>query len=131
MLVTAITLVAAYPVAYNYWRASRRLKSVLVVLLLSPFYANVVVKVFGWMVLLPGEWLNGYTGLLIVSVHRAMPFMVLLLAGAMARIDNDWIESAETCGAGAGRVLRTKNLPLRMPAREAGGTAGSSMTVGE
>src|SRR4030095_4939536 len=87
LLVTAIALACSYPVAYAYWRASGRVKSVLVVLLLSPFYANVVVKVFGWMVLLPAEWLNGYQGLLIVSVHRAMPFMVLLVAGGTSRVE--------------------------------------------
>src|SRR6476620_10324842 len=42
LLVTAITVVASYPLAYTYWRASRRLRAVLVILLLSPFYANVV-----------------------------------------------------------------------------------------
>ena len=46
-LVTAITVAASYPLAYTYWRASRRARAVLVILLLSPFYANVVVKVFG------------------------------------------------------------------------------------
>ena len=54
-------------------------------------------------------------GLLIVSVHRALPFMVLLLANAMSRIDLEWIECAQACGASPGRVLRTIVLPLSVP----------------
>src|SRR5262245_47857468 len=36
-LVTLLTGVCAYPVAYGYWRAAPRLRSLLVILLLSPF----------------------------------------------------------------------------------------------
>jgi len=129
LLVTLIALACSYPVAYAYWRAGARARSALIVLLLSPFYANVVVKVFGWMVLLPSDWLNGYPGLLIVSVHRAMPFMVLLLAGAMSRIEPEWIESARTCGASGARVLRTIIWPLSVPGAVAGSVLVFSMTI--
>lgn len=129
LLVTLIALVTAYPVALLYWRASPRLKSVLVVLLLSPFYANIVVKVFGWMLLLPSPWLNGYAGLVIVSVHRDLPFMVLLIAGAMSRIDREWIESAQTCGANPARVLRTIIWPLSIPGVVSGSTLVFSLTM--
>lgn len=129
LLVTLITLLASYPVAYGYWRASAKAKSLLIVLLLSPFYANVIVKVFGWMVLLPAEWLNGYPGLLIVSVHRDMPFMVLLLAGAMQRIDSEWIESAQACGASGSRVLRTIVVPLSVPGAVSGAMLVFSLTM--
>lgn len=129
LLVTVVTLITAYPVALLYWSASPRLKSLLIVLLLSPFYANIVVKVFGWMLLLPATWLNGYAGLLIVSVHRDLPFMVLLIAGAMARIDREWIESASTCGASRGRVLRTIIWPLSIPGVVSGSTLVFSLTM--
>ena len=129
VLVTLITLACAYPVALTYWRASARLKSVLIVLLLSPFYANVVVKVFGWMLLLPAPWLNGYPGLLIVSVHRDLPLMVLLVASALARIEPEWIECAHTCGAAPRRVLRTIIWPLSVPGVVAGCGLVFSLTM--
>ena len=129
LLVTLITLAVAYPMALLYWQASRRVKSMLIVMLLSPFYANIVVKVFGWMLILPGSLLNGYAGLLIVSVHRDLPFMVLLLASAMTRIDPDWIESAQTCGATRWRVLRTIIWPLSIPGVVSGSTLVFSLTM--
>jgi len=129
VLVTVITLVLSYPLAYTYWRARRRLRSILVVLLLSPFYANVVVKVFGWMLLLPTDFLNGYPAIVVVSVHRSMPFMVLLLASAMARIEPEWLESARVCGASGRRVFRTVVVPLSMPGVVAGGIVVFSLSV--
>jgi putative spermidine/putrescine transport system permease protein len=129
LLITLITLLVSYPVAYSYWRASRRMRSILVVLLLSPFYANVVVKVFGWMLLLPTDFLNGYAAVIVVSVHRSMPFMVLLLASAMARIEPELLESARVCGAHGGRVFRTVIVPLSVPGVVAGGIVVFSLSV--
>ncbi len=129
ILVTLITLILSYPVALLYWQASTRVKPLLIVLLLSPFYANIVVKVFGWMLLLPRNIIDGYAGLLIVSVHRDMPFMVLMVAAAMSRIDREWIESAQTCGAGRMRVLRTIIWPLSAPGVLSGSMLVFSLTM--
>ena len=146
-LVTAITVAVSYPLAYTYWRASRRVRAALVILLLSPFYANVVVKVFGWMVVLsrtgplntwlqelgfierPLDFMDGYVAVVFVSVHRSLPFMVLLLAGALARIDPELLEAARVCGADARRVFRTAILPLTIPGALAGGILVFSLTV--
>jgi putative spermidine/putrescine transport system permease protein len=147
VLVTALTVVVSYPMAYTYWRASRRWRAALVILLLSPFYANVVVKVFGWMVVLartgpvnstllqlglvsaPIDFLNGYFAVVLVSVHRSLPFMVLLLAAALARIDPELLEAARVCGGNGRRVFRTVVLPLTIPGAIAGGILVFSLTV--
>ena len=117
------------------------------ILLLSPFYANVVVKVFGWMVVLartgpvnsgliqfglvdaPIDFLNGYFAVVLVSVHRSLPFMVLLLAAALARIDPELLEAARVCGGNSRRVFRTVVLPLTIPGAIAGGILVFSLTV--
>jgi putative spermidine/putrescine transport system permease protein len=130
-----------------YWQAGGRWRAFLAILLLSPFYANVVVKVFGWMVLLapaglvnralmatglvnqPLDLLNGYLAVVIVSVHRAMPFLVLLVATAMATIDRQVLEAARVCGASPARVFRTVIVPLSLPGAVAGGVLVFSLTV--
>lgn len=129
LLVTLITAVVSFPVAYVYWQAAPRRRFALTVALLAPFYANVVVKLFGWMVLLPRSWRDGYWAIVIVDVHRAIPFMALMLAAAMARIDREVIESARTCGAGGWRVFSTVILPLSMPGVFAGGMLVFSLTA--
>jgi putative spermidine/putrescine transport system permease protein len=129
LLVTLLTAILSFPLAYTYWQASGRLRSLLVILLLSPFYANVVVKVFGWMAILPSTFLNSYLAVLLVSVHRSVPFMVLAVASALARIEPELLESARTCGAPARRVLRTVVLPLGLPGLVSGGIVVFSLTV--
>lgn len=129
LLVTAVAIVVSFPVAYAYWQAPRRWQPVLMVALLAPFYANVVVKLFGWMVLLPAALRDGYWAIVIVDVHRAMPFVVLLLTASLSRIDAELLEGARTCGAGGWRVFRTIVLPLSMPGVIAGGMLVFSLTV--
>src|SRR2546422_843 len=51
-LTTLFTLVVGYPLAYNLARAGSKVKGMLLVLLLSPLLVGVVVRSFGWMVLL-------------------------------------------------------------------------------
>jgi ABC-type spermidine/putrescine transport system, permease component I len=146
-LVVMLSLVAAYPAAHLYWRAGRRLKSTLLVLLLAPFYVNIIVKVFGWMVLLsrsglvnkllvgagvlasPYDFLDGYPAILIMLVHRALPFMVLLIASSMDGIDEAVLESARVCGSGPREVFRKIILPLSVPGILAGGVLVFSLTV--
>ena len=133
VLVAAVAIALAYPVALLYWRASRQARSIMLALLLAPFYANIVVTVFGWMVLLapggvvnvllikagaiaaPIDFLNGYAAVVLISVHRCLPFVVLLLANALANIDDEVLQCASVCGAsGAARVSHG-----RVPAQHA------------
>jgi ABC-type spermidine/putrescine transport system permease subunit I len=139
--------VVAYPVALVYWRARRAIRAVMLVLLLAPFYISMVVKVFGWMlVLAPGgivnaallfsgvvaapiDMLNGYSAIVMVSVHRCLPFVVLLLATAMSGIDDEVLESARLCGAPPRRVFHSIILPLSMPGVVASAIVAFSLTA--
>ena len=51
-LTTVITLVLGYPLAWNLARASGQRKARSLVLLISPLLVGVVIRSFGWMVLL-------------------------------------------------------------------------------
>ena len=146
-LVAALSLLLAYPAAHFYWQASRRLKSILLILLLAPFYVNIIVKIFGWMVLLsrsgpvnelllslgildtPFDFLEGYSAILIMLVHRSVPFMVLLIASSMDRIDPTVLESARVCGSGPFDIFRKVVLPLSIPGMLAGSILIFSLTV--
>jgi ABC-type spermidine/putrescine transport system permease subunit I len=126
----ALAIVIGYPIAYVYWRASRIARSIMLVALLAPFYVNIVAKVFGWMILLEPLGLGrGYAAVVIVSVHRCLPFVVLLLASALASIDDELLAVARVCGAPPARVLRTVILPLSIPGIVASAIVGFSLTV--
>jgi putative spermidine/putrescine transport system permease protein len=130
LLVAAIAIVVSYPVAYRYWRSGRIERSIMLVALLAPFYINIVAKVLGWMVLFePLGLANGYTVVVLVSVHRCLPFVVLLLASAMMSIDDDLIEAASVCGAKPMRIVRSVILPLTMPGIVASAVVAFSLTL--
>ena len=77
----------------------------------------------------PLDLLNGYVAVVLVEVHRALPFMVLLLAAALNRIDPELLHAARICGSSGLRVFRRVVLPLTIPGALAGAVLVFSLTV--
>ena len=128
VLVTGLAAVVSYPAAIAFWQASPGARALMTVMLLAPFYASVTVKVFGWMALLPTWLRERYWAIVIVDVHRSIPFMVLLLAAAMSRIDTDVMEAARVCGASPLRSFWRVVVPLTLPAAASAGILVFSLT---
>jgi putative spermidine/putrescine transport system permease protein len=137
-LATILTLVLGYPLAWNLARASGRRKAALLVLLLSPLLIGVVIRSFGWMVLLadqglinslvrrsglaPGGFKLMYNefGVLVGTVHIFLPFMVLSIAGALENIAPDLPLAARSLGASPTKVFWRIVMPLSLPGVFAG-----------
>lgn len=138
LLVTAICLVLSFPVAYAYARTSFGPKGLLLIAILSPFYIDILVRIYAWEVLLgrngivdkvlvgvgllktPIDFRSGYLGILIILVYVTLPFMILSLIGPLQGIDDNLVEAAQVCGAQPGRVFGTVVLPLSIPGVVAG-----------
>lgn len=122
-LTTVLTLVVAYPVAYALARTrSGRLRSLLLVLTLAPFFTGAIVRTYAWMLVLgtsfvrwPVRLLFEPQGVLIGLVHFSMPTMVLILAAAISHIDPAYERAAASLGARPARVFTRVTLPLSMP----------------
>jgi putative spermidine/putrescine transport system permease protein len=120
---TALTLLAAYPVAYALARTrSRGLRSLILVLTLAPFFTGAIVRTYAWMLLLghsfvrwPVRLLFEPSGVLIGLVHFSMPTMILILAAALSHLDPFWERAAASLGARPARVFWRVTLPLSMP----------------
>lgn len=54
-------------------------------------------------------------GAIIASAWKTVPFMTLIIAGAMAAISRDVLAAARTLGAGRLTILRRVQLPLAQP----------------
>ena len=137
-LTTLFTLLLGYPLAYNLARASGRVKGLLLVLLLSPLLVGVVIRSFGWMVLLADNGLINslvkYWGLapqglklmynefgvLVGTVHIYLPFMVLSISGTLQNIPPDLELAARSVGASASKAFRRVIFPLSLPGVFAG-----------
>lgn len=128
--VTAISLVIGYPLALAIAQSKGLLKSLLIFLVVTPLLINVVVRTFGWMVILGRSGFLNYalrslgldtinlsgswTGITIAMVHVLMPFMVLSIASALEGIDGMLEEAAMTLGASPARTFKHIVLPLSM-----------------
>lgn len=137
VMTTAICLVLGYPVAYHLARSSSRWKGVLYVFVLSPLLVGVVVRSFGWLILLSGNGvvnqalvatglfdrlplMNNHFGVIVALVHVFLPFMILPLVGNLQSIDPTLESAGRSLGASRWQVFRRVTLPLSMPGIQAG-----------
>jgi putative spermidine/putrescine transport system permease protein len=137
-LATAFSLVLGYPLALQLARASSRVKGLLLILLISPLLVGVVIRSFGWMVLLADNGLvnsllkatglapdgaklmyNEF-GVLVGTVHIYLPFMVLSISGALQNISPDLELAARGLGASPAKAFWRVVFPLSLPGVFAG-----------
>ena len=147
LLITAICLVLAFPVAYAYARTSFGPKGLLLIAILSPFYIDILVRIYAWMVLLgrnglidqallavglltsPVDFRSGYPGIVLILVYVTLPFMILSLIGPLQNIDDSLVQAAQVCGATPARVFRSVILPLSIPGVVAGSILSFSVGI--
>ena len=146
-LVTAFSLLLGYPLALIVDAASPRARTLLLLALVLPLMTSVVVRTFGWLVILgrggplartlrdlglvPANFQLAYTetGTVIAMVQVLLPYMVLVLVGVLAQIDRRLIEAAHAMGADRWRTLRHVVLPLSVPGILAGCTIVFAVTI--
>jgi putative spermidine/putrescine transport system permease protein len=133
-----ICLLLGYPVAFHLARTKSRWGSLLYVLVLSPLLVGVVVRSFGWLILLSGngvinralidiglietglQLMNNRLGVTIALVHVFLPFMILPLVGVIQAIDPTLEQAARSLGASRLKVFWRLILPLSWPGIQAG-----------
>lgn len=134
--ITILCLVIAYPVAFHLARTTSRWRGVLYALVLSPLLVGVVIRSFGWIILLGNNGLINQTlkswgmnalalmynefGVVLALVHVFLPFMILPLMGAIQGIDPRLEEAARSLGASRGKVFWRVLFPLSMPGVQSG-----------
>jgi putative spermidine/putrescine transport system permease protein len=136
VVTAAICLVLAYPTALHLARTKSRMRGFLYALVLSPLLTGVVIRCFGWIVLLasqgvvndalralglgPVQFLYRPFGVIVALVHVFLPFMILPIMNAIEAIDPRLEEAARTLGASPVTVFRRVILPLSMPGVQSG-----------
>lgn len=131
--VTLLCLLLGYPLALVMARASARLRFWLTMLVIFPMLLNLVVRSFGWIVLLaprgllnnllvdaglierPLKMMFNLTGVWIGMTHIFLPFMVLMLVPVIQAIPREVEEAAATLSASRARVFWSVTLPMSAP----------------
>jgi putrescine transport system permease protein len=138
LLTALLCLLLAYPMALGIARARPERRTALLMLVMLPFWTGFLPRLGAWIGLLrDGGWVNGvliglglveapvpllYTdgALLLGMVHAYLPFAVLPLVAALARLDPSLEEAAADLGASPATAFRTVVLPLTLPGAAAG-----------
>jgi len=133
---TSICLVVGFPVAFHLARTNSRWRGLLYAGVLSPLLTGVVIRCFGWIVLLannglinqllglaglgPYRLMYNPVGVTIALVHVFLPFMILPIMNSVQSIDPRLGEAARTLGASRARSFARVLLPLSMPGIQSG-----------
>lgn len=149
MLATGLTLLLAFPIAWTIAKIARgRVRSLMVVLCLIPFWVSETVRTLGWMILLresgvlpallvalglseqPIEMLYRDATILVGLVYTSILFMVVPLIGAFESLDDSLIEAAYDLGGNGWSILRQIVVPHAAPGIVAGCIVVFMLTLG-
>lgn len=134
-VVTLVTVVSAFPIAYFVsFHVRPERKSLWLFLITIPFWTSYLVRIFLWKVIL------GYNGVInsslvslniidepltfilynlnaviIALAHAFAPFAILPIFVALEKIDRSLLEASQDLGEGKLRTFQRVTLPLAMP----------------
>ena len=133
-VVTLICLILGYPVAYSLTKIKQpKILLTCYVLIFSPMLVSVVVRAYGWLLLLSGkgvvnflltktglidkslQLMFNFMGVTISMVHVLLAFMVFSIASVLRQLDLQLKEAAKDLGANRFKTFIKVILPLSMP----------------
>jgi putrescine transport system permease protein len=135
---TLLCLLLGYPMAYGIARARNGNRSLLLMLVVLPFWISFLLRVYAWMGLLstrgvinsvllaigvidePLQLLYTDGAVFMGMVYSYLPFMILPLYATLERLDPTLLEAAADLGGRPWRVFLDVTLPLSMPGVIAG-----------
>ena len=139
VVTTVLCLLISYPVAYYIAvTAPPKWKSVLLALVVIPFWTSFLVRTYAWMLILrtkglvntcllsmglvdaPLDLLYNEFAVMIGLVYGELPFMILPLYASLEKLDLTLLEAANDLGSHHLDAFRRVTLPLTMPGIVAG-----------
>ena len=137
-ITTVLCVIIGFPTALYLVQQSEKRRNILMFLVTIPFWTNLLVRTYAWILLLRREGLVDYglqaaditdapLGLLYTDVanliglvYSFLPFMVLPIYSSLEKLDFRLVEAAYDLGANRITALRRIVIPLAMPGIAAG-----------
>lgn len=137
-ITTALCVLIGYPFGYLMARLNPAARSVIMLLIIVPFWTNALIRIYGWRILLMG---NGpintlllnlgiireplkllYTdgAVLLGMVYALIPFMILPTFTTVDKLDFSVVEAARDLGASPLYAFFTVTIPLTLSGLMAG-----------
>lgn len=144
--VTLSCLALGFPYAYLMTTVSRRWRLVMIAGVMLPFWSNLVVRTYAWVILLqdvgpvpaairslgiePPRLIGNVTGMTIGATQVLLPFLVLPLYAGLQGIDRRLLDAAQSLGASPTKAFVKVYLPLAIPGVLAGGMLVFVLSLG-
>ncbi len=137
-LTTAICILIGYPFGYLMARLSPMARSVVLLLIIVPFWTNALIRIYGWRILLmsigpintlllhlgviqqPLKLLYTDGAVLLGMVYALIPFMILPTFTTVDKLDFSVVEAARDLGASPLHAFFTVTVPLTLSGLMAG-----------
>lgn len=130
---TILTVIAGYPLSLLLAKARPRLAAVILVIIVFPLMVSVVVRTYGWLVILgpsgivnkaleavglishPIQLVHNEIGIIIGETQLLLPYMVLSLVAVLQKVDPHLEEAARSLGANPAVTFLKVILPISLP----------------
>ena len=135
---TLTSFIVGYPFGYCMARSTPRMRTLLMLLVIVPFWTNALVRIYGWKILLqangpinafllfigvidkPIRMAGSYFAVLLAMVYSLIPFMILPCYSSVEKVDWSYVEASRDLGASPARAFLTVTFPLTLPGVMAG-----------
>ena len=133
VLTTLLCLAIGYPIAYWISRYGGRNKTLLLILVMLPFWTSYLIRTYAWMIILRDNGvvnsvlratgltddtlilLNTDLSVVLGMTYGFLPFAILPLFVSIDRLDEDLVAAARDLYASGAAAFRHVTLPLTMP----------------
>lgn len=149
-LITLLTLILGYPIAYLLATLPLRFSNLLLMLVLLPFWTSLLVRTTSWIALLQSQgvindvlvalnvvdtdnrlaMIHNATGTVIAMTHILLPFMVLPLYSVMKTIPPSYMRAGVSLGAHPFSAFWKIYAPNTVPGIGAGGILVFILAIG-
>lgn len=137
-LTTLICIVLGYPFGYLMARLNPKARSIVMLLIIVPFWTNALIRIYGWRILLlangpvnsvllglgiikePLKLLYTDGAVLLGMVYALIPFMILPTFTTVDKLDFSVVEAARDLGASPLHAFFTVTVPLTLSGLMAG-----------
>ena len=127
---TFFAIIIGYPIAYGIFTMPEKYKTILLIMVMIPFWTSMLIRIYAWIVLLKNngvinnillklglisthiEFLNTEFAVIVGVVYTYLPFMILPIYSSLEKINISLLEAAEDLGSRPTRIFLDITLPL-------------------
>ena len=118
---SVICLIISYPFAYMLCKVPDKIRGMLTLLIMLPFWVNGLIRLNGWSnILRDSGFVNTLLMKIGIMVYTFFPFMVLPLTSSISKLDHSLVEASYDLGARKIKTFIRVILPMTLPGIFAG-----------